>query len=313
MKWAKRILISAVLLVFLAGVAGALLYHFGVRGVPAWYERHKLDPQALAAAGRRATDKVAQTINWASESQAYRDGQRAATGPRTADAGPAITQPPKPLEVAFTEEELNAFLADWTADLQDKYSNVVKDPIIVLHDGRLILAAQLQDRGTVLSVHFKPTVDVEKSELWLTVDRVLAGNLPLPESMFDGYRAKVAKKLQAALPAMQGNARFHADGTANPDAVQAALSLLLLHMLNREAAAPMLFLPVPGKGSVPVKLTAAAVDKKSLALTIELPTPEERQTILKDLRAPYRPHADGKGVVGTDRQETARAAVPRPE
>lgn len=299
MKWVKRIVIAVGLLAVMAALAGVLIYHFGVRGVPAWYQQHKIDPETLAAAARRATNKVAATINWASESQAYQDGQRSTGATQPDGAAATVNQPPKPFKLTFTEEELNAFLADWTQDLQQKYSDVLKDPVVALHDGRLILAAQMQDAGTVMSVHFKPVVDVEKSELWLTVDRVLAGNLPLPESLFDKYRARLSKKLQKALPNMQAQARFHPDGTANADAVQAGLSKLLLHMLNREAASPMLFLPVPGKGSVPVKLTAAMVANKSLDLMIELPSTEEREALLKSIRTPYRPaSAESSGESG---------------
>lgn len=298
MKWLKRVAVVLGVGLILAVGLGAGAYFIYFRGTPDWYLRHKLDPAALAAAAQRATNKMAATIDWASGSQASQDRQRYAGTSASAATAPAEAS--RAVAITFTEEELNGFLTQWTGDLQEKYKGVVSDPAIILHKGRLILAAQSPDWGTVLSVHFKPKLDATTHEFELSLDRVLAGNLSLPQGLFDTYRDKLTRRVLSALPALQRKAALRGDGTANTDAMQAAMAKLLLSMLDGSAASPVLFLPAPGKGGVPVELTAVAIQDKSITLGIRLLDAEERRAALVDIRKPYSVKTDEKMTVDAD-------------
>jgi hypothetical protein len=346
MKWFKRLLLTFGALAVLLGLVGGYLYFFVYHGTPDWYPRaKKIDPAAEAAAARRVEDKVAQTLNWASATQAQQDRARhAANEPtgRTNAPQPPATQPagtsPRqgltasadPLTLSFTEEELNAFFAKWEKlyDWDKKYSAYVSDPAIILHDGRIILAGRSKDLGTVLSAHFDPELtgnttegkavsapagsaaaaepsaasngsssspqpgDEPARKLYLKLDRLLAGNLPLPQSFFDKYRATLGDRLKVSLPTYQRDAALFKDGTANSAAVVATMGKLFLHVLDREPGAPILFLPVPGKeGSMPVQLTDVRVHDKTLSLTIKLLDRAERQSLLTEIRRPYEEEA----------------------
>lgn len=347
MKWFKRLLLTIGALAVLLGLVGGYLYFFVYHGTPDWYPRaKKIDPAAEAAAARRVEDKVAQTLNWASATQAQQDRARHAANEPTAKvnapqspatqpvaapprqgltAGDTAQAPAEPLTLSFTEEELNAFFAKWEKlyDWDKKYSAYVSDPAIILHDGRIILAGRSKDLGTVLSAHFDPQLtasgadakgagapaaqqssasldgasppasgDEPARKLYLKLDRLLAGNLPLPQSFFDKYRATLGDRLKASLPGYQRDATLFKDGTANTAAVVATMGKLFLHVLDREPGAPILFLPVPGKeGSMPVQLTEVRVHDKTLSLTIKLLDRAERQSLLTEIRRPYEEEA----------------------
>jgi hypothetical protein len=241
---------------------------------------------------------------------------------RLDDVGRQVTD--EPLHLSFTEEELNAFFAKWEKlyDWDRKYSQYISDPAIILHDGRIILAGRSKDLGTVLSAHFDPQLtaaagdgaeratdppraaqasagasstaaaDEPGRKLYLKLDRLLAGNLPLPQSFFDKYRAALGGRLKASLPGYQREATLFRDGTANTAAVVATMGKLFLHALDREPGAPILFLPVPGKeGSMPVQLTDVRVQDRTLSLTIKLLDRSERQALLSEIRRPYEQEA----------------------
>jgi hypothetical protein len=342
-KWFKRLLLTFAALAVVLGLIGGYLYFFVYHGTPDWYPRAKrIDPAAEAAAARRVEDKVAQTLNWASATQAQQDRARHANEPAVGtapkSAANATTRPgsprpglgdvgqqasAEPLQLSFTEEELNAFFAKWEKlyDWDKKYSQYITDPAIILHDGRIILAGRSKDLGTVLSAHFDPQLtaaagdanekaaevpaaapssaagtsspaDEPGRKLYLKLDRLLAGNLPLPQSFFDKYRTTLGGKLKASLPGYQREATLFKDGTANTAAVVATMGKLFLHALDREPGAPILFLPVPGKeGSMPVQLTDVQVRDKALSMTIKLLDRAERQALLSDIRRPYEQEA----------------------
>src|SRR3954451_8573514 len=81
-KWFKRLLLTFAALAVVLGLVGGYLYFFVYHGTPDWYPRaKKIDPAAEAAAARRVEDKVAQTLNWASATQAQQDRARHANEP----------------------------------------------------------------------------------------------------------------------------------------------------------------------------------------------------------------------------------------
>lgn len=309
MKWFKRLLLTVSVVVVVLALVGGYLYFFRYQGTPDWYPvSKKSDPAAEAAAARRVEMKVTETLNWAAASEARQDRERYAArrGAGTATTHPA-TVPANPDDVpftlTFTEEELNAFFAKWEKlyDWDQKYGAYVSDPAIALHDGRLVLAGRSKDLGAVLSVHFKPelgptTEAADRASddpagarpgLYLRLDKVLAGTLSVPQSFFDKQRDALAHRLKTALPSFQREATIQKDGTANPAAVAAAMGKLALCALGREPAAPILFLPIPGKGSVPVEVTDVKIQDNVLTLTFQLLGQAERQALLAEIQEPY--------------------------
>jgi len=272
MKWLKRLLLAAVFVAVFVGVL-ALAAWWLSHGTPEWYGRKRATPQELAAAAHRAEQQVQRTLNWASE-----QGR-----PPHASS----TQPADSFKISFTEDELNGFFQKWdnTFGWSEHYSSFLSDPQIVIEDGRLIAAATVTDMNSVLSAEFQPRLD--EGELRVPVTRVLAGRLPLPQSFWDRYRGRAEAAVTGRLPTWQQTARITADGNANASAVAAAMSELLLDLLDQRPARPVLFLPYlkNGEKSLPVKLTGLEVGDKTLTLTVRAMTPLERQALIEHVRA----------------------------
>ena len=284
MKWVKSLIRIVVLLAVLIAIGAGIGWYL-LRGRPSWYEADKSDPAARQAAAVRAENELKRTIDWASSEQAQeraaifaaRGG--ASTSPSTAPSTGPASRPT--LTVTFTEQELNAAFEKWETAYgwREAYGQYISDPRIVLHDGRLIVAGDVKDMGTLISLHFE-------------LVRVLGGRLPLPESAFDRYRDKLELKLMAALPGLQRDAQIKPDGSANEKAVAATLAKLLLRVLDRKSEEAVLFLPANQGSRVPVKVADVNIDGKSIALTVQLMTPQERAALLRKIREPY----DGASV-----------------
>jgi hypothetical protein len=296
MKWLKSLLrIAACVVVLFA--AGAGLAWYLARGRPSWYDAQSIDPAARQAAAVRAENEFKRTMDWAASQQAEeRAAIHAARGAPATSApstGPATR---RSLTVIFTEQELNAAFEKWgrAYGWDEAYGQFVKDPRIVLHEGRFIVAGDVKDFGTIISLHFQPAVD-PKGQLRFELARVLAGRLPLPESAFDGYREKLEQKMRASLPALQRGAKIEPDGSANDKAVAASFAKLLLRVLDRRPEEAVLFLPANQGKQVPVKLADVTIDGKSIGLTVQLMTPAERAQLLEHIREPYeRAAANGE-------------------
>ena len=288
-KLLKSLLRIVALLAVLIAVGAAVGWYL-LRGKPSWYEPVASDPAARQAAAVRAENELKRTIDWASSQQAEEraaiHAARSATSPATAPATSPATRPS--LHISFTEQELNAAFEKWETAYgwRDTYGQHLTDPRIVLHDGRLIVAGNVKDTNTLISLHFQPRVD-EKGRLQFELVRVLGGRLPLPESAFDGYREKLEQKLRAKLPELQRGAQIKPDGSANDNAVAATFAKLLLRVLDRRPEEAVLFLPANQGSRVPVKLSDVAIEGKSIGLTVQLMTPQERAALLERIREPW--------------------------
>lgn len=279
MKWVKRLVLLVVFFAVFSGVIGAAGWWMS-RRAPDWYARRHRSPQETAAAAHRAEREVQRTLSWAEDQQAYTDSSRFST---------PSTQPTKALTISLTEDELNGFFQKWdsTFGWSRNYSQYLSDPQIVLHDGKLILAATAKDMGTVVSIVFAP--HLEEGKLQMPVEQVLAGRLPLPRTFWDRYRVSLTDRLDEPLPRWQAGAEIRPNGTANSDAVAAAMSELLMDILNDRAAAPVLFLPYDVSNrhrSLPVKLTHVEIANKTLSLQVQPLTSSERRDLLAGIRAP---------------------------
>ena len=277
MKWRKRLLLAALfVLVFVGVLLGAGWWMS--RGEPEWYTRKKLDPKELEAAAERAEHQMRRTLSWAQDQQ-VRESRGANGQPST---GPA-----KDIEISFTQDELNGFFQKWdsTFGWSAAYGAYLSDPRIALRDGRLICAATVNDLGSVLSIEFVPRLEGDR--LWLSVGRVLAGRLPLPESFWAKYRGQLERAVELHQPGWRRGAEISPNGGANTDAVAAAMGDLLVAMLENRPAAPVLFLPYAMESrprSLPVKIKDLRIDGRTLTMTVEPLDAGQRRALLEAMR-----------------------------
>lgn len=285
MKWFKRLAIFVVGLVLVLALAAGAAYVYGVRGQPEWLKRPMASDAERAAAAGRADRKILETLSLVGEMNAAEAGEsRAAAGDPT-DKRAVATQPSRLLRVDFTEDELNASFQKWDRlyGWTERYKAYVQDPSVVIHDRRLVLAGDSKELGTVVSLHFDPKL-TEDGQLDLQLAQVLAGRLPIPQAFFEKYRASARAKLRAALPNLQRQAQIKPDGSANSEAMAAAMGQLFLHVLASEPGEPVVFLPVGQSRSVPVRLTNVSLDNQTLSLTVKPLNAAERATLLERIR-----------------------------
>jgi len=263
-------------------LVGAGVSYWAFRGTPDFYHRPQLTDQERADAFSQATQKIIRTREWAqdlwtSEQRATVRGQ-----PTTAP-----TQPSRSYTVSFSEREVNAYLEQISIRdrWDEKYAKYVKDPTVVLRDGRIILAGTVPDIGAVASFHFAPSID-EQGQFRLTLARVLAGRLPMPDVVWSSQRERVERAIRSRLPEWQQKAQIAPNGVANADAIAADAGKLVLEMLHDRPREPVLFLPFEAKAAVPVRLTEVKVADGELAFTVLPVTPAERAALLERVREP---------------------------
>jgi hypothetical protein len=288
-KWIRRLALFAVGLVLVLVLSAAGLYFLGVRRSPEWLRKPITSAAELAAAATRVEEKLRDTVSVVGEMNSYVPPATQTTSPTdTGDRRPVSTQPPRPLKLEVTEDEINALFTKWDRlyGWTNRFKDYVQDPSIVLHEGRIILAGRSEELSTVISVHFEPRLD-EKGQLNLELSKVLAGRLPLPQSFFEKYRNSARRRLESALPGLQRKAKIDKDGTANTEAMSAAMAKLFLHVLADRPGESVLFVPLVKKGSVPVRLTDVKIADKSLFLTVKPLNAAERVTLLERIREPY--------------------------
>jgi hypothetical protein len=316
-KWTKRILIT--LAVF--AVLGVVVM-VGARQLatsrPDWYPKGAPDPAAIAAAARSMTSKLQGIQGWAAASRAKEtrgpNGIPASIADPEGDPEPAKT-------ITFTGAEFNAFFSTWDKDQKwsSRYEGHISDPVLVLRENRIILAATVKDMNAVVSAHFEPKLvpdpqgtDPAKKKLRLRVAQVASGRLSLPEFTWSGYRDKLLNVMTRKAEESRSKADIHPDGSANEAAVIVAMNTLLLHALNNEPAEPVLFLPHDqAKTGYPVKLTDVKVADDSISLTVVPLNAQERKDLLASLRKPSgKPFAKSSKPDArrrADRQSVARA------
>ena len=286
-KWIKRLTLFVVGLVLVLVLAAIGLYVFGVRRSPDWLRRPVASDAERAAAATRVEEKLRDTISVVGEMNSYVPASQPNEA-STDDRRPVAAQAPRPIKLEVTEDELNALFDKWDRlyGWTTRFKNYVQDPSIVLHEGRIILAGRSEEMGTVISLHFDPELD-EKGQLQLQLASVLAGRLPLPQAFFEKYRTSARTRLESALPGLQRKANIERDGTANAEAMSAAMAKLFLQVLANKPGESVLFVPLVKKGSVPVRLTDVKVDDKSLFLTVKPLNASERAALLGRIREPY--------------------------
>jgi hypothetical protein len=286
-QWKKPLLLGVLAIVAVAvTLASVAIMLF--RAAPTWYRPLAMDPQRREAAAQRATNKLAMIQNEAARLR--RDERLAERAASTSTTSPAtLAAPGRPITVSFTEDELNAFFDKWAVwnDWKSKYQRYIEDPVVLLDDGRIVIAAKVRDMNTVASLHFEPRV-TEDGLLNLRLARILGGKLPLPEAVLSKYRTRMSDAMAQNLPRWQRTAAIDSGGTPNASAVAAAMGRLALHVLEHEPADPVLFLPLVDANlrprSVAVRLTDVRIEDRTLTLTVEPMSGAQRAELLKRIR-----------------------------
>lgn len=271
-KWLRRtLLVVAILLTVVIG--GALVALYLVRAEPAFYHPVELTAEQREAAAQRATNKLATIQNQAARLHA------------ASNTRPTVN--PDEITVSFTADELNSFFEKWSnfQNWKASYEPYLDDPVVILQDGRIILAGRVKELNLVASIHFEPKID-ENGQLDLELVRLLGGRLPLPESMVGTYKDRLVGSLRQKLPHWQANADIDANGAANPSAITASATELLFHVLNHEPAEPVLYLPVMAqKGSVPVRISDVRIEKETLTLRVKPMTRQQQVALIERIRS----------------------------
>jgi hypothetical protein len=306
-KWIQRLTLFVVGLLLLLGLAGVAAYVYGVRGTPEWLKRPVASEAERAAAANSADQKILETLSQVREMEAYAAATAAAADPD--DKRPVAAQPADKLKVTFTEAELNAAFRKWDRlyGWTERYRSHVRNPSIVLHDGRIIVAGESTELKSIVSLHFEPRLE-PKDQLTLSLESILAGRLPVPQAFLEKYRTSARSRLQAALPNLQDKAELQKDGSANSEAMAAAMAKLFLRALANEPGEPVLFLPVGDQRSVPVKLTAVGIEDKELSLTVKPLNAKERVGLMERIRSRADDEAAHATGGATPRRTDAGAA-----
>jgi uncharacterized protein YpmS len=281
MKLRKRlILLLAVLLG--AAVTALAVGFFLFRAEPTWYRPVEIPAEEREAAAQRATNKLALIQNQVARARAAERMARPATNDTTT---PATDPSDIAITVTLTDVELNAFFDKWIAwnNWKAAYDPYIADPVLVLDDGRVIIAARVKELDTVASLHVRPSVD-ERGQLRLDVERVLGGKLPLPESVLGDYRSRLARSIAQRLPRWRAHSALERAGAPNTPLILATMSQLLINVLDERPADPVLFLPLVGQRAVPVKLTHVNIADHAMTLTVEPLDAQDRAELLQRIR-----------------------------
>lgn len=269
---------------FLAGllltVILAVAVGYGLlRSRPAFYRPYTWEGEQRGVTNQQAMDNLARVHNLASESQAReRRAQRGSpnTGPVTA-----------PLTVSLTEEQINALLLHnaEVEGLDREYQRYVGNPVVLLRDGQIILAGRVQDFGGIIaSVQFQPELD-QHGRLHIRLTRTMGGRLPLPKTLVTTQLERFRSALAPQLPRWRREAAMDSTGLTNSSAVSAAMADWLKDLLSDTPAEPVVFVPVQGGKSVPLRLTGLRLAGQSVTFTVESMNPAQRETLLKHIRA----------------------------
>lgn len=263
------------MVVLLCTIGAGVMYYMATRQPEGYTPDYLTDAQIAEAARIVDTQKFPTLLNLASD--AHNSASQAARHGTTQAVIPPVT-------VTFTQDELNASLRKWAAPYRSSYEPYVKQPLIRLEEGRIVLMGTVPEYHKVLSVHLVPTID--EQGLHCELDSVRIGALPLPQGLFDNQRARVEHALKVRIPAWQATAKMDETGLANTDARAAALGKLVLAILNHEPSPPVLFLPkIDQKNKlVVVRISGIEVVQGALAIRVQGLTSEERVALLEKIK-----------------------------
>jgi hypothetical protein len=284
-KWVRRLLLL-VATVMVVVLGGAMVVVWMMRSQPAFYRPAQLTDAQRADAAKSAEDKFIRIQNEAARTRAAVSAQRRRAS--TSSSTQPIIFNGAPVTITFTEAEINAFFDKWShfQNWKATYEPYIEDPVVILKDNRVILAARLKDPNLVLSLHFEPSID-ETGRLQLELKRILGGMLPLPEAIMKKHQDRLTASLARRLPGWQHGAEIDAGGAVNASAIAASAGKLFVRIFRHEPVEPVLFLPVFGqKGSVPMRIQAMEVIEGAMTMTIHPMSRQEQIELLERIREP---------------------------
>ncbi len=275
MKAVKRILLATAFLLVLAFLMLTIAYGLA-HSDPDWYQPAGLSQEMRDAASRRATNKLAELQNQAAEARALET--RIRTGRTSATK-------PSEIVVSFTDDELNSFFQTWQNHLnwRASYEKHFTDPVILIREGRLILAARIKDLDIVTSIHIQPSLDAD-GRLKLEIVRILGGKLPLPRAILDRYSKHVVSSVAARVPAWRAWARIDDTGSANNPAIYAAMAELLINTFENRSSDAVLFVPILDESAVPVRIVGLEIENNALTMRVVPMSEPERAELLKSIQ-----------------------------
>jgi hypothetical protein len=200
---------------------------------------------------------------------------------------PTTSESSGPITIALSEEEINSFFVTWNPRFhwKEKISGFAQDPVLLIEDHELILAATVNGWDAVISLHLLPRL--ENGKLHISITEVTAGTLALPQSAYAGYLNKLVNLTEKKLPLERKEAEINPRGWTNGATVAAAMSELLIHTLHDEPAEPVLFVPEKighDSRSLPMLVTGVSVADKVLTVTLQPMTADQRQALLLHIR-----------------------------
>jgi hypothetical protein len=280
---------AVVLLLLVVGLAGAGLYVWrGVKAVPAFYRSEPLEGEERLRAIESVERKVLnlQSVLDRAYARAHADApEEAQPASRPAEQVLGVSTDEE-IEVSFTGPELDTYFRKWLQETgyAPRLARYMNNPRIGIDDGRVILAGRMNEFDAVVSLYFLPVVE-EDGAVHLRLDGVYAGRIPLPDMALEKFRTQVVEALGERSGELRDEADISPDGFANEAAILLSSSRQLLELFEgQEVDRLIAFLPLPGRGFVPARVSELAVNEQDLALGVELLTEAEQADLLKELR-----------------------------
>lgn len=293
MKWARRILVVVLLLVIVtAGVSYCMF-----RSTPSWYHPSRLTVEQQKEAANSADQKLADVLSWAAAVQAQNVRREHGT-----------TLPTEPVlgdkTVKLTDEELNSFIGAWNnpdkSRVQRELAKYFSDGRVMFLNGKIMIVGQSRDLGTLVSAEFDPTI-TSNGQLDFPLSGIMAGSLPVPESMLGSRLRHVERVLREQLPDYQQSADIDSMQVANGSAVLASMLRLILDGLNDKPSPAVVFVPFSMqdlRDALPVRLTGITASDGSLEMTLTPLTADEQKKVLEEIKAPYEAGESGEQTGG---------------
>ncbi len=259
MKWLKRLLLL-IALALLVVIGFLLVGVYRVQSRPAWYRVGHLTTQQAADQARSMEDKLVELRNWAQEGTA---------GSMT---------------ITLTNDELESFSEKWASQWKDRYAEVLSDLKVYTDDSAFIVAGHLKGRNILASLQFAPRITPD-GQLDPNLLRVNGGTLPLPEVVQEKPKARAVKQLRKSLPAVIEESALSVSALANDAMRKAAVTQLILAMLQHTPSEPYLYIQTNAKASVPVRIEQISVANGLLSMKLARTSPEERIKLLERMKS----------------------------
>ena len=119
---------------------------------------------------------------------------------------------------------------------------------------------------------------------------VYAGRIRLPDMALEKFRNLSVEALGERLPELRKQAEISPEGFANEAAILASSQTQLINLLQGRAIEPLYtFVPLPGRGLAPSRISEMAVVEDELVVGVELLDTAGSQELLEQIRRGRKP------------------------